>query len=87
MDGGVVADGDHLADDDRVDVAHAVENGAVLHVGFSSDADGIDVSADDGVHPDAGLFSEHDVADNLCGWIDIASFADDRHFALVTPNH
>ena len=53
--GGVVAYGDQFADVDGVQVAHSVENRAVLNIGARADADGVDVAANDGVHPDAGV--------------------------------
>ena len=87
VDGGVVADGDHLADDDGIEVAHAVEDGAVLDVAFGPDADGVDVAADDGVHPDAGVFAEDDVANDLCGGIDVAGWWDYGGFSLISANH
>jgi hypothetical protein len=43
--GGVVADGNPVADDDRIEVALAMEDGAVLNVGVGADADGIDIAA------------------------------------------
>ena len=74
---------------DGVDVAHAtVEDGAVLDVGVGADADGVDVTADDGVHPDAGALAEDDVADNLGGEIDIAGGGDGgRGFSSVGAEH
>jgi len=56
---------DPLPDAAGIDVAHAVQDGAVLHVAVGADTDGVDVAADDGVHPDAGVLAEHDVADHL----------------------
>jgi hypothetical protein len=47
----VVADGDPVPDDDRVEIALAVEDRAVLHVGAGPDADRIHVAAQDGIHP------------------------------------
>jgi len=87
VDGGVVADGDPISDDHRVLIALAVEDGAVLNVGVRAYADRIDVAAKDGVHPDAGVFAELDVADKLCGVIDIAACRDGRIVALPSANH
>jgi hypothetical protein len=87
VNGSVVADGDPFADVDGVDVAHAVEDGAVLDIGVGADADGVDVAADYGVHPDAGVFREDDVADNLCGLVDIAGGGDGGQDSLVRPDH
>jgi len=87
VDGGVVADGDPVADDDGVDVPHAMEDGAVLDVGVGPDADKVDVSADDGVHPNAGVFTEDNIADDLGGDIDVAGGGDDGKLSLIGPDH
>jgi hypothetical protein len=75
MDGGVVSDCAHIADDDRVQELHAVEDSTILDVGAGADADVMDIATDDGVHPDAGVFAKDDIADDLgrgvhiaCGW-------------------
>ena len=60
-----------------------MEHGAVLHVGVGADADGVDVAADDSVHPDAGVLAEDDIADDLRGEVDVASRGDGRRMALV----
>ncbi len=61
VNGGVMADGDHLSDEDGVEVTHSMEDGAVLDVGARADANGVDISPDDGIHPDAGLLAQRDV--------------------------
>jgi hypothetical protein len=43
-----------------------------LNVGIVADADLVNVAAEDGVHPDAGVFAEDDVADELGGVVDLA---------------
>lgn len=87
MDSGIVADGDHLADEDWIEVAHAVEHGAILHVRAGADANGVDVATDDSVHPDAGVFAEGDVANDLGGGVDVAAGTDGGKFALVGTDH
>ena len=87
VDGGVVADGDPVAHDDGIEVALAVEHGAVLHVGVGADADGVDVAAQDGVHPDRGVLAEHDVAEDLGGGVDVATGGDLGRMALVAADH
>ena len=87
MDGGVVADGDPVAHDDRVKIALAVENGAILHVGVGADADGVDVAAQDGVHPHGRSLAEDHIADQLRGKIDIATGGNLGQAALVAANH
>jgi hypothetical protein len=85
--GGVVADGDPVADDDRIEVALAVEHGAVLHVGVRADADGVDVAAQHGVHPHRGALAERHVADDLRGEINVATGGNLGQPALVTADH
>ena len=87
VDRGIVADGDPVADDDRVEVTLAVEDGAVLDVGVGADADGVDVAAEDSIHPHGGLLAQGDVADELGGEIDITTGVDLGYAALETANH
>jgi hypothetical protein len=76
VDGGIVADGDPVAHDDGIEVALAVEDGAVLDVGVGANADGVDVTAQDGVHPHRRALAEHDVAEDLGGGVDVATRRD-----------
>ncbi len=78
VDGGVVSDGDQLADEDGIEIALAVEDGAILNVGLSADTDGVYVAAEDGIHPDARVRTEGDVADELSGGIDVTALGDGR---------
>jgi hypothetical protein len=71
-----VADGDPVSDDDGVEVALAVKDGAVLDIGVGTDADGVDVTAEDGAHPDRGVLAEGDVAGDLSGDVDVATGRD-----------
>src|SRR5579872_985397 len=87
MDGGVVADRDPVADDHRILVAHAVEHGAVLHIGVSADPDRMHIATHDGVHPDAGMLAQGDVADDLRGGVDVARGWDDRRMPLIRTDH
>lgn len=66
VDGGIMADGDPVAHMDRKEVALAVEDGAILHVGVGANADGVDITAQHGVHPDRGVCAEFYIADDLC---------------------
>ena len=70
--GGVVADRQPVAHDDRVAVALAVKDAAILHIGAGADADGVDVAAQNGVHPDGRALTEDDVAENLRRGVDVA---------------
>jgi len=76
VDGGVVADGDPVAHDYRIEVALAVEDGAVLDVGVGADTDGVHVATQDGVHPHGGALTEGDVANELGGAVDVATGGD-----------
>ena len=87
VDGGIVADRDPVTNDDGIAIAHAMQHGAVLHIGVGADADGMHIAADDGVHPDAGVLAEGDVADDLGGNIHIAGRRNDGRFALIGTNH
>ena len=52
-----------------------------------ADADGVDVAAEDGVHPDAGLVAEDDVADDLGGGVDVAAGGDGWAYAAIRAEH
>jgi hypothetical protein len=47
----------------------------------------VNVAAEDGIHPDGGVFAECDVAEELGGEIDVAAFGNARRVALVTADH
>ena len=87
MNRGVVADGDPVADNDPVEIALAMEDGAVLDVGVGAYVNRIDVAAKHGIHPDRGVLPEGDVADKLGGEIDITAGMDLGDAALVTADH
>src|SRR5580658_9451141 len=81
-----VADGDVVAEDERVLVAHHVQNAAVLNVGASADADVVDVAANHGAGPDAGVFANDDVADDDRGGVNIGGGGDLGVLAAVGAN-
>jgi hypothetical protein len=87
VDRGVVADGDPVAHNHRIEVALAVEDGAVLYVGVGADADEVDVAAQDGVHPHRRALAEGHVADNLRGRVHVATGGDLGHPPLVAADH
>jgi len=66
---------------------HAVEDAVVLNVGVVADANLVDIAAEDGVHPDAGVFAEDDVADDLGGVVDVAGVRKLGRDALVGADH
>src|SRR5208337_2626935 len=84
---GIVSHADVVADEDAVLFLHAVEDTVVLNVGIVADADLVDVAAKDGVHPDAGVFAEDDVADELGGVVDVAGVGELGSDALVGADH
>ena len=66
-----VTDGDVVAEDQRIFVAHYVEDRAVLDIGAGADADVVHVAANDGAGPDAGVFADDYVADDDGGGVDV----------------
>jgi hypothetical protein len=83
----VVADGDVVANVNAVLFLHAVQDAVVLNVGVVADADLVDVAAEDGVHPDAGVFAKNDVADELGGVVDVAGVGELGSDAFVGADH
>ena len=82
-----MADGDPVAHDHRIEIALAVEDGAVLDVGVGADADGVHVAAQHGVHPHRGALAERHVADELRGKIDVATGGNLGQPPLVAADH
>ena len=87
VEDGVVAYGDIVANVDAVLFFHAVEDAVVLNVGIVADADLVDVAAEHRVHPDAGVFAENDVADELGGVVDVAGVGELGSDAFVGADH
>lgn len=83
----VVADGDRISHDDGVFVAHAVEHGTILDVAAGADANGMNIPAQDGIHPDAGVFTEGHIADDLCRDVYVTGIGINRGMALVRADH
>jgi hypothetical protein len=52
-----------------------------------ADADLVDVATEDGIHPDAGVFAENDVADELGGVVDVAGVGELWGDAFVGADH
>jgi hypothetical protein len=71
VDDGVVSDRAAIADDDGELPLHSMKDGAVLDVTAAANTDGVDVSAENSVHPDRGVFTEGDIADDLGGNVDV----------------
>jgi predicted amidohydrolase len=87
MYGGVVSDGDPIAYDHRVEVALAVEHGAVLNIRARAHADGIYVAAKNRVHPHGRALTQNDVADKLSRDIDVATCGELGPMALIVADH
>src|SRR5580704_1750676 len=78
-----VADGHVVAEDERVLVAHDVEDAAVLNVGARADANVVHVAANHGAGPDARIFADDYVADDDGGGVNVGRGGDLRVLAAV----
>ncbi len=87
MKNDAVAYGDVVAEVDSKFFFHAVEDAVVLDVGIVADANLMDVAAKDGVHPNAGVLAEHDVADELGRVVYVAGVGELGSDALVGSDH
>src|SRR5690606_28885312 len=89
MQGGLVADGDFVADGRReaVRVERAgvgdVQHPAVLDAAARADADAVHVAADHGEWPDRAVFADLDVADQHGAGVDEYALAELRRVILV----
>ena len=83
VQGDAVADGYVVAQEQGVCVAHYVEDAAVLDVGAGADADVVDVAADYGAGPDAGVRANDHVADDDGGGVNIGGGSDFWALAAV----
>ena len=77
MNDGGMSDG-HVVTYNAGEIIREVKNGIVLNVGEFADANLIDVSAQDGVVPNAGAIAQSHVADDNGSPRDINIFADSR---------
>src|ERR1043166_3255094 len=82
-----MADRDVFAEVDAPLLLHAVKDAIVLHVGVGANANFVDVSAYDGIHPHRGMFAEHDVTDDLRRVVNVAGGWNGRPDAFVGSNH
>jgi hypothetical protein len=64
-----------------------VQHRAVLYIALRADADRVYVASYHRIHPNAGLFTENNVPDQLCGGVDITACWNDWFQPLVTPDH
>jgi hypothetical protein len=82
-----VSYGDVVAHVNAVLSLHTVEDAVVLNVGIVADADLVYVATENGVHPDAGVLADNDVADELRGVVDVASVGELGSDAFVGADH
>src|SRR5712692_10170499 len=87
VQGDAVADGDIVAEEERIFVAHDVEDAAVLNVGAGADADVVHVATHYGAGPDAGVGADDDVADDDGGGVNVGGCGDFGPLAAVGSNH
>jgi len=70
VDDGGVPNRHVIADRRRMRVLHDMNDRSVLHIGPAADTDAVHVTANDDHHPDAALFADLDVADDLGAVVD-----------------
>ena len=64
-----------------------MEDAVVLDVGVASDGYAAVVAAQDGAGPDAGVFAEGDVADDICGLANEGGGVNVWGMAVEASNH
>jgi hypothetical protein len=64
-----------------------VKHAAILHVGVFANTDGKHITANDGVHPDAGIFADFYITDDLGGLVDIARVVNAGRDSLIRAKH
>src|SRR5579859_609911 len=86
VEGDGVADGHVVAEDQRVLVAHDVQDAAVLDVGARAYANVVHVATNHGAGPHAGVFADDHVADDDGGGVNIGGRGDLRALAAIRAN-
>src|SRR4029077_9044473 len=76
-----------LPENHPVQFLHAMQYRAILNIRVRSDPDGMHIPAYHRVHPNAGMFPQHHVPDNLRRRIDITRSRHNRGHPLIRPNH
>ena len=87
VDCGIVANCHPVADRHRIKIPLTVQDGAVLNVAALANPDGVNIAAQNSVHPHRGSLAEDDISNNLCADIDIATGVDLGRMVLVAANH
>jgi hypothetical protein len=68
-------------------VQHSVQHAAILNIAVRANADEVHIAAQHGVHPHAGVFSQHHIADQLRRLVDIAGRRHRGRVSLVGADH
>src|SRR6267154_4312961 len=87
VQGYAVADGYVVAEQEGIFVAHYVEDGAVLNIGAGADTDVVDVAADYGAGPNAGVWANDYVADDYGGGVNVSGGGDFGALAAIGSDH
>ena len=81
-----MADSYVFAEEHSVLLFHPVQHATILNIRVSANADRMNVAADDRVHPDAGMFSEDNVSDDLRRIVNVTGRWNRRRDAFVGAN-
>jgi hypothetical protein len=82
-----VADGDLIADDQRMGVVGDMEHAEILHVGSISNPNMVHVPANDGMEPHAAVLAQYHIADDNAGLFDKAGDGNGWFDALKCADH
>jgi hypothetical protein len=77
----------HLPDDDGIQISHPVQYCTVLHIALRPNANRVNIPPNDRVHPYTCLLAQNDVANNLCGRINVAACWNYWSYSLIRTNH
>jgi len=84
---GAVADRDLITERGGMGPAHHVHDTAILDICPSTDPDTVHITAEDGVHPDAAVVADNDVADDLGTLVDKRGRCHARMNGLIRAQH
>ncbi len=82
-----VAHGDVVAENERIGVAHDVEDGAVLDICARADAHEVHVTAENGTGPHAGMLADDDLTDDHSLRVDVSGCGDLWRVTSVRADH
>ncbi|MCC2640582.1 MAG: hypothetical protein K0S45_995 [Nitrospira sp.] len=83
----VVTDGHIVADKERMGIVRDMQHAEILNVGPVADTDQVDVAADHGVKPGAGVLAHDDIPDDDGRVLDEAGNGNARSDALKHSDH